>query len=376
MEKIGIITFHKSVNYGSVLQAYALRATLEKLGYNAEVIDYQPDNYKYLYGLFRFPRNVRDIKFDIINFLHLSLLNKRKKQFADFRKKYLHLSKNKYQFGDDISSLNNIYSAIICGSDQIWNPKAKDSDVNFYLPIEHKAKKIAYAVSLNDGFANEYKDKAKYRMYIADFDSLSVREISAQSDLETFLGKNKRVQVVLDPTLLLQKQDFEVICAPRRIEGSYIFFYSVHHNPATVRAVQKLSERLSLPVYFLYTNVQSHKTTNNKQFMYPQNNISPEDFVSYIKNASFVVTDSFHGTAFSIIFEKKFFSIAKMDENGFKIRDERICGILELLGLSDRFVSEMEIENCSVKDQPDYVVVDEKRKKLIQKSIQFIKDAL
>lgn len=377
MKKIGILTFHKSINYGSVLQAYALRKTLNNIGYDAEVIDYQPDNYKFLYGLVRKPNTLWRVKYDVVNILHSSFMKNRKKLFAEFREEFLNLSHEKYQFGDDISPINEKYDAVICGSDQIWNPKAKDSDINFYLPIEHKAKKISYAVSLNDGFADQYEDKERYKNLIRDFNRLSVREKSAERDLRGFIGDDKDIEVVLDPSLLLQKEDYEPICAEKRVDKPYIFLYSVHHKDSTVRTAKKLSEKFSMPVYFLYTDFDAHKTAvENKEFIYPKKDTSPKEFISFIKNAELVITDSFHGTAFSIVFEKKFFSIAKLNENGEKIRDERICGILNRLDIEDRFISEIEADNVSLSDEIDYTTVNKKRDELIKQSLDYLKSAI
>lgn len=377
MKKIGILTFHKSINYGSVLQAYALRKTLGNIGYDAQVIDYQPDNYNYLYGLVRKPRSFWTLKYNFFNILHSSFMKNRKKLFAKFREEFLNLSSEKYQYGDDISPINEKYDAVICGSDQIWNPKAKDSDINFYLPFNKKAKKISYAVSLNDGFADEYEDKEKYKNFIRDFDRLSVREKSAEKDLADFIGNDKNIKVVLDPSLLLKKEDYEPICAEKRVNKPYIFLYSVHHKDSTVRTARKLSEKFSMPVYFLYTDFDAHKTAvENRDFIYPKKDTSPKEFISFIKNAELVVTDSFHGTAFSIVFEKKFFSVASVDENGAKIRDERICGILERLNLEDRFISEKEADSVSLRDEIDYTSVNKIRDQLIEKSLGYLKSAI
>lgn len=377
MKKIGILTFHKSINYGSVLQAFALRKALDKLGYNTEVIDYQPDNYDYLYGLLRKPRSLYGVKYNLVNILHCRLLNNRKRLFAEFREKYLHLSSEKYRYGNDVSEIADIYDAVICGSDQIWNPKAKDSDINYYLPIPHKAKKISYAVSLNDGFAGEYKDPEKIKALLADFDYLSVRELPAKEELEKFIGEKDRVKVVIDPSLLLDPSDYDPICAERRVDKPYIFLYSVHHNPTTVRAAQILSQRLDMPVFFLYTDINSYKTEwKHKDFCCPKKNTSPKEFISFIKNASLVVTDSFHGTAFSVVFEKTFFSILKTDENGKSVRDKRIFDLLNRFDLTSRYISEEEAARVDLNEKIDYTSVNMKRKKSVSESVEYLKEAI
>lgn len=377
MKKIGILTFHKSVNYGSVLQAFALKETLKAMGHDVEVIDYQPDNYNHMYGLFRKPNSLYRVKYNTVNLLHAGVLTNRKKLFAEFREQHLDLSPEKYRYGDDMTELADKYDAIICGSDQIWNPKSKDSDINYYLPIPHTLKKISYAVSLNDGFSDEFKDPQLYNKLISDFDRLSVREQTAKEQLEAFLGTGDKVRVVLDPSLLHEKEDYDCICAPRREERPYIFLYTVHHNPTTQRAAQTLSKRTNMPVYYLYTDINSYKTERYfKDFCYPKRNTSPTEFIGFIKNASLVVTDSFHGTAFSLVFEKPFFSIKKADDKGEPIRDKRIGDSLKKLGAESRYISEQEAATVNLDAEIDYAAVSAKRRELAKESLEYLKEAI
>lgn len=376
MNKIGIMTFHKSINYGSVLQAYALQQAVNKLGFSSEVIDYEPDNYKYLYGYFRIPKNSTNIKHDIINLRNLPLLMRRRKKFAEFRNTSLKMSSKQYKFGNKMDDLDNDYNFVICGSDQIWNPKAKDSDVNYFLPNSLNIKKISYAVSLNDGGASEFDDAQQYKKYLMDFDALSVREQSGKTELEKFLENKKTVEVVLDPSLLHKKETYYPICSERIIKQPYIFFYSVNHNKSTIEAVNILSKRLNLPVYYLYTNTSTRRTYKTyPEFEYMKHDVAPQDFISLIRYADFVITDSFHGTAFSIAFEKKFYSIGKTDSEGKKIRDERICNILASLGIEDRFITQTDAESVDFADI-DYKDVNAKREALIELSLGYLKDAL
>lgn len=375
--KIGILTFHKSINYGSVLQAYALQKKVEKLGHTVEIIDYEPNQYKHLYGLFRKPVNIRNIKFDWINLRFFHLLKTRKKNFETFRSNYLRLSKEKFCYGENVDCWSDQYSTILTGSDQIWNPLAKDSDENYFLPIPHKVNKVAYAVSLNDGFAEEFQNPDLYKNRILEYDAISVREESARRDLDSFLDKKKEIKVVLDPTLLHSKEDFYEICEKRIVDRPYIFFYSVNHSDDAVDAVAKLSKRTGLPVYMLFTNIRSRRTVNlHKEFHYLRTETSPQAFVSLVRYADYVVTDSFHGTAFSIIFEKNFYSIGKKDKNGNKIRDERICGILEKLGLLSRFISSTEIASVDIQSEIDYSGVKQIRESLIRDSEKYLKRSI
>ena len=175
MKKAGILTFHKSINYGSVLQAYALLQTIIKIGNPVEIIDYQQKNYKYLYGILRKPCSLDNIKYNLINCCFLKALLTRKKNFENFRKKYLHLSDKRYECGGNLEDIVRAYDVLICGSDQIWNPDAKDFDINFFLPFARRAEKISYAVSINGGILDTLDNKEELKDYLSTIgDSLVV----------------------------------------------------------------------------------------------------------------------------------------------------------------------------------------------------------
>lgn len=375
MKEIGIITFHKSNNYGSVLQAYALQQAVSGLGYSNEIIDYEPRNYDYLYALFRKINSIDDVKYNLGNLKYASVIQRVQKAFEEFRLKYIQLTKESYVYGKSLDQLDNQYKNMICGSDQIWNPKAKDSDDNYFLPFLHKTRKISYAVSLNDGSLGEQADSEKYRNFLQDFSSLSVREDSARIALEQFL--DKKVNVCLDPTLLHSAKKYNQLCSKKRMNEPYIFFYSIGYSFASVEAAVKIAERANLKVYVLYTGRGVKRVLRqNKQIRLITENVSPCDFLSYIKHADYVVTDSFHGTAFSIIYHKKFFSIGKLDEKGAIVQDSRICNILKLLQLEERFISAEEAGTINLDKEIDYITVDKKRKDLANESIQYLKTAL
>ena len=375
MKDIGILTFHKSNNYGSVLQAYALQQAIEDIGYSAEIIDYEPHNYDYLYALFRRIRTVDDVRYNIGNLQYFRVIRRLQKEFSLFRVNFMKLTRESYKYGMNLEKINNQFENLVCGSDQIWNPKSKDSDDNYFFPFQHKAKKISYAVSLNDGSLQEKKNAEKYKIYLLDFDAISVREKDAQIELEKFL--NKKVHVCLDPTLLHFSKKYDQICSEKFISEHYIFFYSIGYSYAAVEAVEKLIERTGLKAYVLYTGRGVKRVLRKyKNIKLVEKNVSPCDFLSLIKYADYVVTDSFHGTAFSIIYHKKFFSIGKTDENNRIVRDSRVCNILEQLQLEERFISAKESETIDLATEIDYTEVDRKRRGLREDSIQYLISAL
>ena len=375
-KKIGIMTYSRSLNYGSALQAFALAYYLEDIGYDVEIIDYVQRNYGQNYSLIKAPFSLNAIKCDIIHLLVLNTLKRRKAKFTHFRKSVLPMSKKKYKFGDDLTELDSIYDVIICGSDQIWNPKATDFDTNYFLPFINTSCKISYAVSINGGDLINVKDNARIVSNLQRFHALSVREETGKIALNNLLSGKKDINVSLDPTLLNPAQVYDGISSSRIVKEPYIFFYSVNFRQDAVEAALTLSERTGLPVYTLFTGLNRTALKAKKRFVFATKSVGVEDFISYIKYADYVVTNSFHGTAFSIIFEKKFFSIGSTGEDGCLIPDARICHLLELLGIESCFVSKDMIKTVNLNESIDYSQVNERRKEGIMKSVSYLKESI
>lgn len=373
MKKIGILTFHKSINYGSVLQCWALKNMLTNQGYDVEVIDYEPRKYNELYGW-----HVKGwTKFNLKAVPIIPFRKRQSKLFSDFRNNYLNLTKNQYTYKSDFRSLNK-YDVIICGSDQIWNISAADADSVFFLPFHVQGKKIAYAVSINNSTYTERRADEQLRKYILDFDYISEREKSGALKIENFLEGKKKIDVCLDPTLLHTKKDFDRIASGRIIKKPYIFLYNVWSNTDGFKAAIRLSKRLNLPVY---TGLMSR--TVNEVCRVERMGIkivlfytSPSDFLSLIKNAEWIVADSFHGTVFSIIFEKKFISVNEIKKDGTLLNDERIVNILEQLNLLSRYVTYNAIDTYNLTEVIDYKTITKKRLALAQESIKKLCNAI
>lgn len=376
-EKIGILTFHKSLNYGSALQAFALNKKLLEMGYDAEIIDYTQNNYYKLYGLLQMPFSISALKYDINHLLHLCTLIRRKRYFMKFASENLCLSSKKLSCGEDLRVFEKDYEILICGSDQIWNPNARDFDINYFFPGIVNIKKISYAVSLNSGDLNKLKNKKEIQNYLKDFQALSVRENSGKECLEELINYQKTVSVVLDPTLLHNREIYDSISAERQIERPYIFLYTVNFADYVLRAAEILSKRTGLPVYTLYTGRSGLKLIKTKgAIKICKKNVGPKGFISLIRYADYVVTNSFHGTAFSIIYEKQFWAIGNSDARGEIIRDERICDILEKLNISERFVKKQQTEYVNLENCVDYSKVNKIKNQSVQKALDYLEDSI
>lgn len=323
--KFGIMTFHRAVNYGAVLQTYALQTTLAELGMDSEVIDYRSDKIEGLYKIFS-PL--------LSNIKNLSIYTKAKKKivFNRFLKNHIVLSKE-YKSKEELKKIEKEYAAVITGSDQVWCEKCAREDSVFFLDfIKNSKKKYSYAASIGKSSVNEEMEK-KYAALLEAYSCVSIREGSSK-DLMHRCNKED-VFVHIDPTLLLNEQKWNEIASKRNKSGEYILLYTVLGQYKLYEFANHLSEETGLPIIYLNEEML-HRV---KDYHYKVG-VSPEEFVGYFANAKYVVTNSFHGTAFSIIYHKKFF--VEIEAVGRKnIRAEEL---MEKLGLEKRNINRMSFE--------------------------------
>lgn len=189
--KVGTLTFHKSLNYGSFLQAYALQQKLMMMGCDTELIDFEPSGFKKMYSDLLPPVNMWNITYDYIHLRLWKCVKSRRIGFENAARKLLKLSTEKYDAFTGLKGAEEKYDAVICGSDQIWNSYANDFDLNYMLAGLKGVSKIAYAVSINKGRYEESKDEPAIRKALMDFDRLSVREQNGSKYLEKYLDNKK-----------------------------------------------------------------------------------------------------------------------------------------------------------------------------------------
>ena len=364
-KKIGVITVHRNVNYGANLQAFASARFLSNSGFNAEVVDYLPKNLdkdNYLFSWLKSSwDNDENRSFSHRLKLFLALLlsapdkNKKLKAFYKFREQRCDKSP-KY------NSLNEVIKAdyidIVCGSDQIWNPDITEGINPIYFgDIPGVKNKVSYAASMG---RSEYSpvDEQKAASLIKNLDYVSVREAKSVDYIEKISGK--KVSCVCDPVFLLEKSEYIKIAKPIKIKKPYLLVYSVVGNDAMLNAALEFAKENNLTV------VEICQSKNRKRKHIQLSAASPEEFLGAILNAEYVVTNSFHGTAFSIIFEKDFYVF---DNKG---RGSRITDLLTKAGLLD-CMTEGEIHQ---NNPIDYNEVKENLKEYIEHSKTFLLTAL
>ncbi|GKS69079.1 hypothetical protein W03_10830 [Nitrosomonas sp. PY1] len=304
--KIGILTFHRALNNGAVLQSFALQEAIKKLGHDAEIIDYRQNFIERRYQFFKinpafitqpliFLRNlIRSIK-------RLPYTIQRKKQFELFAQDHLQVSHSIVNGKDEIPQQYDIY---IIGSDQVWNSNLTGGIDEIYwgaFSIPINSKKISYAASTP--YQNlAYIAEEQLVRFIHNFDDISVREKIIQEKLQKYTSKP--IKLVLDPTLILPKDVWEEIVTPKYKNERYIVIYQARlfkKNP------KLLQEKARILANKLNCKVIDINNPLDRQCY------SPSDFVSLIKYAQYVITSSFHGAAFSVIFNTPFYSICYDD---------------------------------------------------------------
>lgn len=326
--KVGVMTWHYYPNYGSVLQAYALQTFInKKLNIECEVIDYRSYDYSPK-GILKLLKNNRLTYKLICKFFK----KERAYRFYNFVNENLNLSNKEINTLEELEKINGRYNVFICGSDQIWaaNVLNKRYLLDF---VNDRNIKISYAPSIVIKPNNE-EQKNIYNKYIKRFNYLSVREKKGQDIIKSITGISP--DVVLDPTLLLDEKDYEDIIKIEYIKEPYILCYLLGDNKKHIKYINRFSEKNNLKVVALINN--------KSDLAYGDYNIytsGPKEFLGYIKNSSFVITDSFHGVNFSIIYKKNFIVFERFNGDDPICQNDRIYNILSKLSLEDRIIKDL-----------------------------------
>ena len=347
--KIGILTFHRAHNYGAVLQAYALQEVLKNCGHDVEIIDYKNPYLLNVYKWFSlkriFTRNiVKAIK-------ELRLISKRKQRYDNFQryiKLNLSLSKSNY----DIAS----YDIILIGSDQVWNTNLTNGFDKMYWGAWNHCHTIlaSYAASMEDKIDCDKKDKIS--RLLNNFDYISVREAGIKNQLRLLTKKN--IEIVIDPTLLLDRECWLHIENKSIVDENYILLYQVRNNEIAKNIANKISENLNMRIVHLSARID---LLNDKETI----SSGPLSFLNLIRNAKFIVCTSFHGTIFSLIYHVPFCSVILNDG-----KDSRVTNILSQVGLSERGVHGY---TDSLFHPIDWEFVDGKICEMRQNSMSYLK---
>lgn len=334
MKKVALMTWIHHDNYGTVLQGLATKNVVNSLGHELEGIDYISEGYDRITKLEKLlnPSKVKEKLIQNIRGMEYYKnikCDKRKIAFEEFRKKHLKLKKA--QTSSELYALNTEYDAFICGSDQIWSPKEYNS--KYYLDfVEIKEKKIAYAPSFGRSIIKDELVKKRIKESIEGFKHLSVREYEGAKLIKEISGRE--VKVVVDPTLLVSKKEWNQYESDIKIEGKYLVCYFLGNNESYWKHIEEISKKYNLKVIV----IPIFEVDLKRDFTIMEG-VGPGEFLSLIKNAELVCTDSFHGSIFSIIYNTAFLTYKRFSDKNIESQNSRIYNLLKLFNLEEKLIS-------------------------------------
>lgn len=348
MKKIAILTFHRANNYGAVLQAHALSCMIRKLGLDAQVLDYRPADMESFYHS-PIPRT-RNFKIFIILLIHRYLRDiATYRRFAAFRRENMHISPETYRTSRDLTAANDIYDTFIAGSDQIWNPdivkvQGKGADYSYFLDfVIDASKKKSYAASmgvsaLSEDICTLYRDK------LHDFATITVREHKAAELLKSLLGR--AIKTVCDPVLLMTEKEWEQYEHPYELPcKDYVLVYAVGGGRDLLPYASRLAAEKNCTVYAIQPPIVGAVSGNRKQRL---TGVGPSEFVWLIRHAQAVVTTSFHGSAFSLLFRKEL-HVMQEDKAKENNRNSRFDSLFQYFGIQDESMEDRQFNERRVK---------------------------
>lgn len=356
--KIGILTFHRAENFGAVLQCYSLQEYLAKKGHDVEIIDYRPQSIEkgYSYINIKYKNLVQFIKDFLLNIIPIKYKIRKKKRYDKFRQSYFRLS----SVARTYENIPKKYDMIICGSDQVWNLRLTSGiDNGYFLNFSTKARKIAFSCS------SEFKDYSRYdsvktQLYdiLLSFSRISVREKS----LSIYLSEHLKIKssVTCDPTFLQNRLFYEKLLGkPKKTLDKYVLVYNLVETSKSIEFAKLYARKNNLSVVVVHAGFRGKYHGDLDVF-----DAGPLELLNYIRNASYVVTTSFHGLALSLILNKQVCVIDK----GPNIRQKNL---LEDLGLLYIIVDEMNSVPTI-----DYDIVNNKIKIYSEPTFNYLNDVL
>ena len=360
MKKIGIMTIHTTYNYGAALQAYATQAFFNSHGYDAELINYTNPFIQEMLKL----SYKQDGKW--IGYIKTFIRNTVFGRLHYYKKGFSHIDEickfsKRYETVDELNTVK--YDVMVAGSDQLWNPLISGKlDPVFFLQFGEAEKRISVASSLGS-YTLKDSEKEEIRRYFRDFEHISVRELFAKIQLESLT--DRQIKVLMDPTLLLTREFWKQNIISRSQykdkKEKYIVTYFAGGNKGSHRKIiAEYAKMLNLPVWTIQYSNYTWKESSKKIL-----GATMEDFVALIANADLVITDSFHGVAFSLNMGTNFVALTNT------ANPVRVKALLDQLEIADRIDMPTQLYH-----PVDYAEVNSKLQKLQNDSINWVIDAV
>ncbi len=378
MKKIGILTlYYGNCNYGALLQSYALQYTLNNLGYDSLQIAYSGGGFMFYNGEHKISKldrlrtgGIGYIRDGVVqnvgkylsrrykNYDHdlfAAEIKNRKEVFKRFEEQIPH---TEVVNDETIKNISDEFECFVVGSDQVWNPDFVTPA--FVLDFDKNKKAISYAASIGKKQLCE-AEKAYFAGKLSRFSAISVREKAAIDLLRELT--DVPAEWVLDPTLLLTKEQWDEVAEPYDVEGEYLLTYFLGDSKKQRQAAEKYASEHNLKVVS-FPHIMGYFRHMDKDFGDVQiYDASPAQFIYLIKHASFVVTDSFHMCVFSIIYNIPFAVFDRFDYMVNRKMSSRIKTLLDMFGISERFVKHKNLDNLVTLNEVDlreYTIMREK----------------
>lgn len=366
-KKCGIVTFHSSHNYGSVLQAYAMVKIMQGLGLDAELIDFRHPVTTAMYEWKPWSKN-KKLKYNVRDMVLRGILGigkKREQVFSSFIENVL----VKSQRVNDRSEIKDIYDVLVCGSDQIWNPNASgQNDPIYYLDFGTTPCKFSYAASSGSVRFGESNPEL-FKCYLSRLKAIGVREQFMQDYIKEKFGLASVINP--DPTFLVNASEWSEIERPYSgLPDRYVLIYTIQHQSETIGFAHKVAKSLELPTVQIWNDRDVRALMRKAEVNYRLMDVSPQQFLWLFHHASFIVTNTFHGNMFSIIYRKDFIHYA------IDSADSRVSTLHKAIGFDkDRmFFSDDSISNIQFKTK--YVQNEEHIKRYIEEGFNYISSNL
>lgn len=363
-KKIGLLTFHTPDNYGAVFQAFALQTYIQKtLGKDIEIINFCTQKHINAYSIFKKRSNntIKNIILQLITLTKYFQFKEKKNKFKKFRDKFLTISNKRYYSEEEFLQHNERYHTYLVGSDQVFNPRNEYYKTYYLAFPKNGCRKVAYAPSFGiSDFDNDTTSKIK--PYLEDFDTLSCRELQGAEYLTKILGR--KINSVVDPVFLIEHKIWEEISIAPKEKEKYIFIYDLVGGKNLIEVANKIAKKhQNIKIICATTQIKMKYKNCDMRF-----NIGPRELLGYIKNAEYVITDSFHGTSLSLIMHKKIITYIALPHVA-----SRITTIMSNLGTSEQVVRN--IENFNI-DKIIFNSYDDKLKSLVAKSKEYLNNSL
>lgn len=380
LKKILILSFRNPFNYGAELQVFSLGKKLRMLGYDAEVlnlarpsfdIDAKPSKLlKMSYNdtfKARWKEKIRFCKRRLFWALNHKRSALKKRNSNEFHARYNCFTKHRYRNFDELYVADLGYTHYIVGSDQVWNFEYPFSLDPYFLSFVKNGKKIAYAASIGHSELPE-SQKEYYRKHLQSFDTISMRELQGSAIVSELLGKP--VETMLDPTILITPEEWREIFNIEDKPNDSIVVYLRSYRPYTIQLAKEMARRHGIKkIVYICSEVTYAFKDPEVDYRF---DVSAPEFVSLFANASFVITNSFHGTAFAVNLGRRFFTVV----NDRMKTSSRFYSLLEQTGLLDRICKEGTPLETVVDNTIRHEDVRVKTDALRATSIKFLQDAL